>query len=63
MFFYKVVEWLVSAIPANQFLTPQKPVCSVCARNTADYSTNNLTDSYTRNNNRCFKIPQCGTNQ
>ena len=34
---------------------------STCARNTPDNRTNNLTDSYIRNNNRCFNTQHCRT--
>ena len=46
-------------IPAD----PQKPDCLVRAKNTPGYSTSNPNDSYTKDNNKCFNIQHCHTEQ
>ena len=61
-FFCEVVEGLVPAIPENQFLTPQKPGRLVRARKPQiTAQATQLSDSYSRSNNRRFNIQRCLT--
>ena len=32
-------------------------------RNTSDYMTKNPIENYIRNNKKCFKLPECNTEQ
>ena len=62
--YYKVVEGLVPAIPPHKFLTPQKAGRMIRPRHsTADYITQNPVENYIRNNDRCFVVPHCHTEQ
>lgn len=64
VFFYKVVEGLVPALPPDNFLTPQKPGRLIRPRRaTIDHITQNPVESYIRNNNRCYSVPYCKTEQ
>ena len=58
VFMYKVVEGLVPAIPADEFLKPKKPKRP---RKYTDYITKNLVDRHSVNNDRCFEIENCNT--
>jgi len=62
-FYYRVVEGLVPAIPPEQFLQAQKPGRMIRPRNTSDYMTKNPIENYIRNNKKCFKLPECNTEQ
>ena len=61
-FFFKIVKGLVPAIPPQTFLTPQQT--GRLRRTTRDQNfTYQSTDSYIRNNQKCYKVPQPKTNQ
>nr|KAG5694853.1 hypothetical protein BaRGS_028781 [Batillaria attramentaria] len=63
-FFFKVVEGLVPAIPPDKFLIPQKPGRRIRPRTYQSTShTNNPVENYIRNNDRCFAVPRCNTEQ
>lgn len=64
-FFYKVVEGLVPALPTEKFLVPQKTgrlVRSTSRRN-PDFNFTNPIENYTRNNDKCYNIQHCRTEQ
>ena len=63
VFMYKVVEGLVPAIPADEFLKPKKPKRQIRSRKYTDYITKNLVDRHSVNNDRCFEIENCNTEQ
>ena len=61
---YKVVESLVPAITPFDFIIPQKP--GRCIRSTRDKSTylsQNPVEQYTRNNDRCYCVPESHTSR
>ena len=63
-FFYKVVEGLVPATTPCDFITPQKPGRHI--RSTRDKSTylpQSPVENYTRNNDRCYGVPELHTDQ
>ncbi|XP_070193881.1 uncharacterized protein [Littorina saxatilis] len=63
-FYYKVVEGLVPAMPPDKFLTPQRAGRMIRPRRqTAEYVGSNPIDNYLKNNNRCFVVPRCNTEQ
>ena len=64
IFFYKVVEGLVPAIPPDSFLTKPKPGRLIRPKlSSKDFTINNPVQSYIRNNDRPFVIPKCSTAQ
>ena len=63
-FFYRVVEGLVPVITPCGFISPQKPGRRI--RSTRDKSTHlsqNPVENYTRNNDRCYRVPESHTDQ
>jgi hypothetical protein len=62
-FFYKVVEGLVPAIPPQNFLVPQKSGRLIRSNRDPGFVSNNIIDTYTRNNDRCYSIKPCKTDQ
>ena len=63
VFMYKVVEGLVPAIPVDDFLKPQKPKRHIRPRKYSDHISKNIVDRHSVNNNRCFIIENCKTEQ
>ena len=63
-FFYKVAEGLVPAISPCDFITPQKPGRHIrSTRDNSMYLSQNLVENYTRNNDRCYCVPDSHTDQ
>ena len=63
LMFYKIVEGLVPALPASNFLTQQKAGRRIRTRNDSQYVTNNTVTNYVRNNDRCFTVQASRTEQ
>ena len=63
VFMYKVVEGLVPAIPADDFLKPQKPKRQIRSRKFINYISKNLVDRHSVNNERSFVVETCKTEQ
>ena len=63
VFFYKVVEGLVPAMPYQKFLTQQKQGRKIRSTRNSSYLTHNPVDSYIRNNDRCFLVQPCKSDQ
>ena len=63
VFMYKVVEGLVPAIPVDDFLKPQKTKRHIRPRKYSDHISKNIVDRHSVNNNRCFVIENCKTEQ
>ena len=63
LMFYKIVEGLVPALPASNFLTQQKAGRRIRTRNDSQYVTNNTVTNYVRNNDRCFTVQAGRTEQ
>ena len=63
VFMYKVVEGLVPPIPVDDFLKPQKPKRHIRPRKCSDHISKNIVDRHSVNNNRCFVIKNCKTEQ
>ena len=63
VFMYKVVEGLVPAIPVDDFLKQQKPKRLIRPRKYSDHISKNIVDRHSVNNNRCFVIENCKTEQ
>ena len=64
VFMDKVVEGLVPAIPADEFLKPQrKKKRQIRSRKYTDYIAKNLVDRHSVNKDRCFVIENCSTGQ
>ena len=62
-FLYKVVGVLVSAIPPEKYLTPQKTSRNIRPPNRPDYIVQNPVHNQFRNHDRCLEIPSCNTEQ
>jgi hypothetical protein len=63
VYFYKVVEGLVPALPSENFLKPLGSSRLVRSTRNNDFVTTNPIENYTRNNNRCYTIQPCKTDQ
>ena len=63
VFMFKVVEELVPAIPPDDFLKPQKHKRQIKSKKYTDYISKTLIDRHSVNNNRCFVIENCKTEQ
>ena len=63
VYFYKIVEGLVPAIPCTKFLEPQKTGRQIRSTRSSDFLTQNPIQNYVRNNNKCFKTQPCNTEQ
>ena len=62
IFFYKVVEGLVPAMPCHDFLTPvRKSIRHIKPRTFSDCESINIIDRQCMNNNNCFKPVTCNT--
>ena len=51
------------AIPVDDFLKPQKPKRHISPRKYSDHISKNIEDRHSVNNNRCFVIENCKTEQ
>ena len=51
------------AIPADDFLKPQKPKRQIRSRKFTDYISKNLVDRHSVNNDRSFVVETCKTEQ
>ena len=65
VFMYKVVERIVPAIPADEFLKPPKPKkADQISEIYRSYDiTKNLVNRHSGNNDRCIVIENCNTEQ
>lgn len=63
VFFYKIVEGLVPAMPPTNFLTPQKQGRKIRSTRNNNFISQNAVDSFTRNNDRCYKVDLAKTDQ
>ena len=63
IFFYKVVEGQVPAMPPDLFVTYQKSKRHIKANKFDNCITNNIVTSSVRNNSKCIVIPPSRTNQ
>ena len=61
--FLKVVEGLVPAIPADKFTKQQKPGRLIRSSTDKNFISSNTINSYVRNNDRCFVVHPCRTEQ
>ena len=59
IFFFKVVEGLVPALPTHDYLTPVRGKRQIKSSQFKDCVTHNIIDSQATNNSRCFKTVQC----
>ena len=63
-FFYKVIEGLMPAITPCDFITQQKPGRRIrSTRDKSTYLSQNPVENYTRNNDRCYCVPESRTDQ
>ena len=63
IFFYKVVEGQIPAIPSKDFIKSNKPKRLIRAKTYSDCETTNIVQSSVRNNSRSVIIPNCKTDQ
>jgi len=63
IFFFKVVEGLVPAIPPERFLIPQRAGRRIRRPARPDFLETNPIQNYTRNNDRCYKVPESKTQE
>jgi hypothetical protein len=64
LFFFKVVEGLVPALPPDQFVTPQKQGRQIrSSQRSQHFVSNNPVENYIRNNDRCYTVPRANTEQ
>ena len=61
--FFKVVEGLVPAIPADKLTKQQKPGRLIRSSTDKNFLSSNTINSYIRNNDRCFVVHPCRTDQ
>ena len=59
VYFYKIVEGLVPAIPCEKFLVREKTGRQIRSTQSKDFITKNPVENYVRNNNKSFKIKPC----
>ena len=59
VYFYKIVEGLVPAIPCEKFLVREKTGRQIRSTQSKDFITQNPVENYVRNNNKSFKIKPC----
>ena len=63
IFMYKVVEGLVPAIEAEEYLKPARNKRLIRTRTFSDYQSTNIIDRQVRNNSKCFEVPSNNTQQ
>ena len=63
IFFYKVVEGQVPAMPSDLFVKYQKSKHQIRAKKFDNCVTNNIVTSSVRNNSKCIVIPPSRTDQ
>ena len=63
IFFYKVVEGQVPAMPPDLFVKYQKSKRQIRSKKLDNFITNNIVTSSVRNNSKCIVIPQSRTDQ
>ncbi len=63
IFLYKVVEGLVPAIEAEEYLKPARHKRLIKTRQYSDYQCSNIVDKHVRNNSKCFAVPPSKTPQ
>jgi hypothetical protein len=63
IFFYKVVEGQVKAMPPDLFVKYHKSKRQIRAKQFDNCVTNNIVTSSVRNNSKCIVIPQSRTDQ
>ena len=62
VYFYKIVEGLVPALPRDKFLDQSTGRQRRTTRS-SDFLTKNPVENYMRNNNKCFEIKPCNTEE
>ena len=60
---YKVVEGLVPALPATEFVTTAKPKRTIKAKVFSDCDTTNIVERHIINNTKGLKVPQSNNQQ
>ena len=63
IFFYKVVEGQIPAIPPHEYIRHQKPKRHIRARTFQDCETTNIINSQVRNNTRAIVVEHSNTVQ
>ena len=61
VFFYKVVEGLVTALQCHDILTPVRGKRLIKTRQYIDCVTSNIVERQSINNTKCFKPVQCNS--
>ena len=62
VFFYKVGGGQVPALPSHAYLTSlQQNQRRVAVKKYTDFQTDNILESYSTNNTRCFKLFNCNS--
>ena len=62
IFFFKVVEGLVPAMPSQDFLTPvRQSKRRITPKHFKDFKVNNIVEQYSVKNSKCFTPIQCKT--
>ena len=59
VYFYKIVEGLVPAIPCDKFLDKEKTGRNIRSTQSMDFITINPVEDYVQNNSKCYKIQPC----
>ena len=62
VFFYKVVEGQVPALPFQDYLTPLRNKCQIKSKKFTDFVSSNIVVNQSTNNSKCFKPIQCNSN-
>ena len=62
-YMYRVVEGLVPAVPAQEYLTPRKPGRQVKAKKLEKFDSDNFVQKLATQNASCFTVPKCKTDQ
>ena len=63
IFFYKVVEGKIPAIPPHEYISHQTPKRHIRARTFQDYETTNIVNSQVRNNTRAIVVEHSNIEQ
>ena len=63
IFFYKVVEGQIPALPAEDFIKTHKPKRQIRAKAYKDHETTNIIDKQVRNNSKAVVVPAARTDQ
>ena len=63
IFFFKVVEGQIPALPAEDFIKSHKPKRQIRAKAYKDHETTNIIDKQVRNNSKAVVVPAVKTDQ